>query len=201
MLTDYLKNRAISKLGGPEIHVELTDNQMEDLYANAKLDWHLYSDFSSLSSQKLNGIQYIWIDRYFQALCKETLGRIRGKYKGSLPIPGAEISLEYDTLLKESEQEKSELISLLVPSENKIMLAVYMNVGNIADEDVSKYMEKITKMLSTDKSYKFFLMPVRGNQETKIECIYPNFLYDEEMKNKMNNVLDKLIENTKTNEQ
>lgn len=80
------------------------------------------------------------------------------------------------------------------------MLAFYINVGNMDSEDVKKYMKKISKQLSSDKSFRFFIVPVR-DQETKIECIYPNFLYDEEMKNKMNTVLDKLIENINPNEQ
>ena len=49
-----------------------------------------------------------WIRKYALALAKEMLGSIRGKYQ-SLPIPGAETTLDYSRLLSEAESEKSEL--------------------------------------------------------------------------------------------
>ena len=200
MLTDYIKNRVISKLGGPAIAIEIEDEQMHNLYENAKLEWELYSDLSDLSDEKKEAIKYTWTDSYFQALCKETLGRIRGKYNGNFSIPGLDISLEYNSLLKESEQEKSNLISLLIPSEHKITLAVYINVEGLDHQEFHERTQQISKMLSSYKSYNFFIIPVM-EQESKIECIYPNFLYDEDMKLKLNVALDKLIENIKSNEQ
>jgi hypothetical protein len=201
MLTDYVKNRMLSKLGAEVVTVELTDHQMQDLHHNAELDWELYSTVSNLTLEKIDKIKYVWVDSYFQALCKEALGRIRGKYSGVVHAPGIEnMVLDYTSLLKEAEQEKKELVSLLVPSGDKIMLAIYVNIGNLEGSEVSEYMKQVSEQLNDDKSYKFFLIPVK-EQETKIECIYPNFLYDEEMKSKFNSALDKLIDNIKPNEQ
>jgi hypothetical protein len=53
-----------------------------------------------------------WIRRYTLALCKEMLGSIRGKYQ-SLPIPGAETTLDFSRLLSEASAEKEALITQL----------------------------------------------------------------------------------------
>lgn len=53
-----------------------------------------------------------WIRSYTLALCKETLGYIRGKYQ-TTPIPGAEISLNQSDLLTDARTEKDALIQKL----------------------------------------------------------------------------------------
>ena len=50
-----------------------------------------------------------WIRRYALALAKEMLGSIRGKYN-TIPIPGAETTLDHSRLLAEAKEEKSKLI-------------------------------------------------------------------------------------------
>ena len=45
-------------------------------------------------------------------MCKELLGTIRSKY-GSLPIPGAETTLDGDTLRTEAAAEKETLVTQL----------------------------------------------------------------------------------------
>ena len=46
-----------------------------------------------------------WIRRYSLALAKEMLGSVRGKYQ-SIPIPGAETTLDHSRLLSEASAEK-----------------------------------------------------------------------------------------------
>ncbi len=53
-----------------------------------------------------------WIRRYALALAKEMLGSIRGKYQ-SIPIPGADTTLDYGRLLSEAAAEKTSLIEEL----------------------------------------------------------------------------------------
>ena len=53
-----------------------------------------------------------WNRRYALALAKEMLGGIRGKYQ-SVPIPGAETTLDYSRLLSEASSEKISLITEL----------------------------------------------------------------------------------------
>ena len=75
------------------------------------------SDFSSI---RYDNMQYKdindpgkqWIRKYTLALCKELLGIIRSKY-GSLPIPGAETSLDGDTLRTEAAAEKETMVTQL----------------------------------------------------------------------------------------
>jgi hypothetical protein len=53
-----------------------------------------------------------WIRKYALALAKEMLGSIRGKYQ-TIPIPGAEATLDYARLLSEAAEEKRDLIEKL----------------------------------------------------------------------------------------
>lgn len=61
----------------------------------------------------LNDMSKIWVRKYLSALSKETLGRVRGKFGGSLKVPNAEISMDNDTLLAEAKEEKGALIQEL----------------------------------------------------------------------------------------
>ena len=53
-----------------------------------------------------------WIRKYTLALAKEMLGSIRGKYQ-TVPIPGAETTLDFTRLLSEAEAEKTALVEQL----------------------------------------------------------------------------------------
>jgi len=53
-----------------------------------------------------------WIRRYALALAKEMLGSVRGKYQ-SVPIPGADTTLDFARLLSEASTEKAVLIEEL----------------------------------------------------------------------------------------
>ena len=75
------------------------------------------SDFSDipyndLTYSSINDAGKQWIRKYALANSKELLGTIRSKY-GSIPIPGAETTLDGDTLRSEASTEKSELITQL----------------------------------------------------------------------------------------
>ena len=50
-----------------------------------------------------------WIRRLSLALSKETLGQIRGKFGGSIPIPGDNISLNASDLLSQAKEEQTAL--------------------------------------------------------------------------------------------
>ncbi len=53
-----------------------------------------------------------WIRKYTLALAKEMLGSVRGKYQ-SMPIPGAETTLDHARLVSEAKDEKASLIEEL----------------------------------------------------------------------------------------
>jgi C4-type Zn-finger protein len=53
-----------------------------------------------------------WIRKYTLAICKETLGRVRGKY-ATMPIPDGEVTLNGPELIAEAVTEKEALITQL----------------------------------------------------------------------------------------
>ena len=60
----------------------------------------------------INGPGKQWIKKYTLALVKTVLGSVRSKF-GSIPIPGAETSMDGDTLRSEGAAEAEILISTL----------------------------------------------------------------------------------------
>jgi hypothetical protein len=60
----------------------------------------------------INSVGRSWIFEYTLALCKEMLGYVRGKYQ-SVPIPGAEVSLNQSDLLASANTEKEALVTKL----------------------------------------------------------------------------------------
>ena len=61
---------------------------------------------------KINSVGKQWIVQYTLALCKQTLGLIRGKYS-QIPVPGSEVTLNQSDLLSQAESEKTALIERL----------------------------------------------------------------------------------------
>jgi hypothetical protein len=61
---------------------------------------------------KINSIGRAWIFEYTLAKAKEVLGLVRNKYS-SIPIPGAEVTLNGDDLVSASSSEKEALITRL----------------------------------------------------------------------------------------
>lgn len=78
-------------------------NEVGD-YSNAPYDIIPYMNINSVGKQ--------WIRKYFLALCKELLGAIRQKYQ-TLPIPGAEVTLDGGELRQEAQTEKDMLMTQL----------------------------------------------------------------------------------------
>lgn len=72
------------------------------------------SDFSNIPYENIqytniNDMGRLWIYRYTLALAKELLGNIRSKYQ-EIPIPDATIRMDGETLRREAQQEKDNLI-------------------------------------------------------------------------------------------
>ena len=68
--------------------------------------------FNNMTFADINEVGKQWIKKYGLALCKELLGTIRSKY-ASMPIPGAETTLDGDTLRTEAAAEKETLVTQL----------------------------------------------------------------------------------------
>ena len=71
-----------------------------------------------------------WIRRFALALSKETLGQIRGKFGGVVPIPGETVNLNASDLLSQAKAEQDAL-----------------------KEELNKILDEITysKLIETDK--------------------------------------------------
>mgnify|MGYP003136204553 CR=1 FL=1 len=65
--------------------------------------------FENLPFENINSIGMQWIRRFALALSKETLGQIRGKFGGNVPIPGESISLNASDLLNQAKEEQAQL--------------------------------------------------------------------------------------------
>jgi len=101
-------------LGGPVIDIELSDEQINEAIVVAKEDFEFFSSILSEDDRKLNlKIQNTWIKRYTLAICKEMLGRIRGKLS-EIPIPGGGVHLDGNILCREAKMEKNFLFRMCV---------------------------------------------------------------------------------------
>ena len=98
--------------------------------------------YDNMQYQFINDVGKQWIRKYGLALSKELLGMVRGKY-GSIPVPGAETTLDGDTLRGEASTEKEFLVTQLrenlEASSRKMMME--------ADSDEStRLQEKLNKV-------------------------------------------------------
>lgn len=94
----------------------------DEQFSNTYDDENVATDprIKDMSNAQYNVLEYAlinssgkhWIKRYALALIKEMLGRVRSKYD-SIPIPNADVSLDGDTLLSESSDEKENLVTEL----------------------------------------------------------------------------------------
>jgi len=65
--------------------------------------------FENIAFESINSIGQQWIRRFALALSKETLGQIRGKFGGAIPIPGDTITLNASDLLSQAQSEQEKL--------------------------------------------------------------------------------------------
>ena len=85
---------------------------------------------------------------------------------------------------------------------DKIILVVYVNISYIDIADVAEYMYKITDAITFDDSVLRLFIPIRDS-ETRIECINPKRISDEEyikvseLVENAQNMLNEFLNNTK----
>ena len=65
--------------------------------------------FENIPYENINSIGKQWIRRFCLALSKETLGQIRGKFGGVVPIPGESVTLNASDLLSQAKDEQNAL--------------------------------------------------------------------------------------------
>lgn len=62
-----------------------------------------------LNWDELNRPAQTWVRKYLTSYCKESLGRIYGKFSGDLKVPDSDVKLDYTTLLTEAKDERLKL--------------------------------------------------------------------------------------------
>jgi len=87
--------------------------------------------FENIPYVSINSIGKQWIRRFALALSKETLGQIRGKFGGNIPIPGDSVTLNSADLLSQAKDEQNAL-----RDELKTILDE-MTYDKVAERDVS----------------------------------------------------------------
>ena len=120
------------------------DNPLQTEYSGSA---NVVSDFSNvkydnMSYRFINDVGKQWVRKYGLALTKELLGIVRSKY-GAIPIPGAETSLDGDTLRSEASAEKEALVTQL----REILEQTSRKALMEADKDESEFLqEKLKKV-------------------------------------------------------
>ena len=64
---------------------------------------------NQLKWDELNRPAQNWVRKYLTSYCKETLGRIYGKFSGDLKVPDSDVKLDYTSLLTEAKDERLKL--------------------------------------------------------------------------------------------
>ena len=118
------------------------DNVMVTEYSGSS---DVISDFSNapydnMNYGSINDVGRQWIRKYGLALTKELLGIVRSKY-GAIPIPGAETSLDGDTLRTEASTEKEVLVTQLREMLDQTSRRALLE----ADKDESEFLQEKLK--------------------------------------------------------
>jgi len=95
-------------------YIKLEDriNSAVDLSANGSVTNESNVPFNNPTYAQINSIGRSWIFEFTLALAKEMLGYVRGKYS-TIPIPGAEVTLNQSDLISAATSEKNTLVERL----------------------------------------------------------------------------------------
>ena len=124
-----------------------TSDRDNPLFTEYSGSANVVSDYSNvpydnMEYQFINDVGKQWIRKYGLAFCKELLGTIRSKY-ASLPIPGAETTLDGDTLRSEAATEKETLVTQLREMLEQMSRKALLE----ADKDEAEFLnEKLNKV-------------------------------------------------------
>jgi hypothetical protein len=95
----------------------------------------------NLTYEELNDIGKTWVKKYAQANAKELLGLgIRGKFSGNLPIPGAEVTLNAESLITNGRADIEKLKTELSEQLTKLNYKSIMENNAIIQDSVYKTM-------------------------------------------------------------
>ena len=99
--------------------------------------------FKNIPFVNINSIGKQWIRRFALALSKETLGQVRGKFGGVVPIPGDSITLNASDLLGQAKEEQTALRDELKEILDELTYDKLVEKEGAAIESINKIQEKI----------------------------------------------------------
>jgi len=92
---------------------------------------------------KVNSIGQQWIRRFALALSKETLGQVRGKFGGNIPIPGDNVSLNASDLLSQASSEQQALREELNKQLDEMLYAKLAETDKAMVENMDAIVQKV----------------------------------------------------------
>lgn len=95
---------------------------------------------SKLDYEDFNEPARVLVRKIFIAEAKKALGRVRGKFGGVVGPPQAERTLDYDSLLSEGEQEKSEALQRLDDMLDRLSSTSQLERAATEAENLNKHM-------------------------------------------------------------
>ena len=73
---------------------------------------------------------------------------------------------------------------------NKIILAYYINIGNLDAADVQQLVSAFKKEVSDPEMIQYFI-PIRDG-ETRIDCVYPKYVVGEQVDEEFKDVIGRM---------
>lgn len=73
---------------------------------------------------------------------------------------------------------------------NKIILAYYINVGSMSSEETQQVMKNFQNEIKDPEMIQYFI-PIREG-ETRIDCVYPKYVVDEQVNEELRSVINRL---------
>ncbi len=77
--------------------------------------------------------------------------------------------------------------------EEKLIIVMYIGVVGIRSEDIPEYVQKVTNRIAPSFEGELIVIPVQST-DTKIECINPKYITDEELVRQHTDMMKKLQE-------
>jgi hypothetical protein len=178
MNTEQLIKTAKAKLGNKAFIENITVEMYLNLLSEAHNQFSLFSNINKeFSEDELNRLTKYWTSQYFFALVKECAGNIISSSYTNFNNN----DFDYLYLLKEAEAEKTALIKVLYPKykyenrEDIVLLATYINVGNLEEKEVDLIASKVRDRLSgtLPNFIKSIIIPIRDGN-SRVELVFSN---------------------------
>ena len=93
--------------------------------------------------ESINSVGQQWIRRFALALSKETLGQVRGKFGGNVPIPGDNVSLNASDLLSQAASEQQVLREELNKQLDEMLYAKLAETDKAMVDNMDAIVQKV----------------------------------------------------------